>query len=401
MSHSDTPGELDSVCSLQPAQRAERGGLLRRAEQAQRTISSDVLAQLSRPMSPRAPTSAGDRRPTTIVSAAVSATLKYMLGRLTGEASYLSAPMQGRVREAAYRGESLHEVLQLALLVHCALETWFIRTAEAPAVQPTVLSQLLISTSDVLVDVGRLITEEFDRALADKADNVDRKAQAVERLLEGRPTAGYDLAYPLRGWHLAGIATEDQGPLVRSVAARFGMSVLSVTADPEAWWFWLGTTRQVDGQSLMRDIVEGKTRRCSVGLGEIEVGEVGWRRSHGQAAAALSVAWERPDRIAKYGEAALLASMKQDQLLRESLEIMYLRPLTEDQGGPDLRATLRAYFAADRNKASAAAALGVTRQAVSYRLDLAEARIGRSLRSCAHSIEAALMLEDVEASAPT
>ncbi len=60
-----------------------------------------------------------------------------------------------------------------------------------------------------------------------------------------------------------------------------------------------------------------------------------------------------------------------------------------------LRQTLRAYFAAERNASSTAAALGVSRQTVINRLRVVEERLGRSLGSCAVEVEAALRLEDM------
>ncbi|MBA3865218.1 MAG: helix-turn-helix domain-containing protein [Solirubrobacterales bacterium] len=62
-----------------------------------------------------------------------------------------------------------------------------------------------------------------------------------------------------------------------------------------------------------------------------------------------------------------------------------------------MRKTLRAYFAANRNGASAAAALGVSRQTVKNRLRAAEELIGRGLTECAADLETALRLEKVSA----
>jgi hypothetical protein len=63
--------------------------------------------------------------------------------------------------------------------------------------------------------------------------------------------------------------------------------------------------------------------------------------------------------------------------------------------GAVLRATLRAYFAADRNNKSAASALGVSRQAVANRLSKVETRIGQPLSMCADAVDAALRMEEL------
>jgi DNA-binding PucR family transcriptional regulator len=60
-----------------------------------------------------------------------------------------------------------------------------------------------------------------------------------------------------------------------------------------------------------------------------------------------------------------------------------------------LRHTLRAYFAAERNVSSAAAALGVTRQTVTNRLRVIEETLDRPLGVWATEIEAALRMEEL------
>lgn len=130
-------------------------------------------------------------------------------------------------------------------------------------------------------------------------------------------------------------------------------------------------------------------------LGEFGEGYSGWRLSHQQASAAVSIALLKPRAPVRYGEVALLASMLQDNVLVSSLRGLYIEPLSQARdGGASLRETLRAYFAAERNTSSAAAALGVSRQTVINRLRAIEERLDRPLSSCAMELEAALRLED-------
>jgi len=83
----------------------------------------------------------------------------------------------------------------------------------------------------------------------------------------------------------------------------------------------------------------------------------------------------------------------QDGLLTESLRTLYLEPLEAGRDhGETLRETLRAYFNAERSAASAAAVLGISRQAVGGRLRMVESRIGRPLGSCIAELEIALRL---------
>jgi len=134
----------------------------------------------------------------------------------------------------------------------------------------------------------------------------------------------------------------------------------------------------------------------AVALGEPGRTTVGWRRTHLQAKAALPVAARSGTKLARYADVCLIASALQDDLLATSLREIYIQPLLvgRDGGAAHLR-TLRAYFAAHRNGEATAAALNVSRQAVASRIQVIEARLGRSLHSCAPHIEAALQLEEM------
>ena len=76
-------------------------------------------------------------------------------------------------------------------------------------------------------------------------------------------------------------------------------------------------------------------------------------------------------------------------------EEIYLAPLGGEKDGAVARKTLRAYFAAGRNAATAAAALGVDRHTVERRLHSIETRLGRLLHTCHAELEVALRLEEL------
>ena len=63
-------------------------------------------------------------------------------------------------------------------------------------------------------------------------------------------------------------------------------------------------------------------------------------------------------------------------------------------GGKDARDTLRAYFAAERNVSSTAAALGVDRRTVRNRIRAIEDLVGRPLNLIAADLEIALRVID-------
>ena len=102
--------------------------------------------------------------------------------------------------------------------------------------------------------------------------------------------------------------------------------------------------------------------------------------------------------LTRYGDVALLAGALKDEALARALLEIYIAPLDDGRGGgPVLRATLRAYLAAERSVSSAAAALGVVRRTVENRLSTIEARLGRSLHPCPAELEVALELDGLAA----
>jgi sugar diacid utilization regulator len=166
-------------------------------------------------------------------------------------------------------------------------------------------------------------------------------------------------------------------------------------------WGWVGrkngfTSEDLD--ALASDSQDAARRRrdpdTRLAIGEPGHGLAGWRLSHHQARAALAVAQLGPDPVVRYADVAMVATVLKDELLVNSLQRLYLDPLDGvGDGGEELRRTLRAYFAADRNVSAAAAAVGVTRQAVSRRLRSAEERLGRPIGALGADLEIALRLE--------
>ena len=97
----------------------------------------------------------------------------------------------------------------------------------------------------------------------------------------------------------------------------------------------------------------------------------------------------------RYADVALLASVLRDDLAVASLHELYLEPLERERdGGRAARETLRAYFAAERNISSTAAALGIDRRTVTNRIRAFEELFGRSIKECAAELEIALQLDE-------
>jgi DNA-binding PucR family transcriptional regulator len=158
---------------------------------------------------------------------------------------------------------------------------------------------------------------------------------------------------------------------------------------------WLGGMRPLAAEEAVGALAAAAPERVFLAVGEPAKGLAGWRFSHHQAKAALPVAERRGQSVLRYADVAVLASVARDDLLATSLRRLYLEPLegTRD-GGRVARETLRAYFDAERNVSSTAAALGVDRRTVRNRLRGIEELLGRSLTGSLADLEIALRLDD-------
>jgi hypothetical protein len=228
------------------------------------------------------------------------------------------------------------------------------------------------------------------------------KAEWVEKLLSGELLDSSRLAYDFDLHHVALVAVGSEAmEAVGDFSSAAGLVHLMVPRDENLVWGWVCrgesfTPEELDGlASESRDSAQSRRDSATrLALGEPGQGLAGWRLSHNQARAALPVAQLGSDPVVRYADVAMLATILKDELLMSSLQHLYLEPLDGGRdGGEELRRTLRAYFEADRNVSAAAAAVGVTRQAVARRLRSAEERLGRPIGALGADLEIALRLE--------
>ena len=241
--------------------------------------------------------------------------------------------------------------------------------------------------------------EEYRREEEGRLESPDqRRAERVRRLLAGEPLDASELNYELTGWHL-GVAAAGRNitPLLADVAKALDRRLLSVLQRGGIVWAWLAGRRPLDPTDLENLLAVRSTDGQALAIGQPGEGVAGWRLTHQQAKAALPVALRGGERTVRYAEVALLSSVSGDDLLVTSLRKIYLEPLERERDGGDLaRETLRAYFAAERSISSAAAKLGVSRQAVGARLRTIEACLGQTLEACALELNLILQLQATE-----
>ena len=219
-------------------------------------------------------------------------------------------------------------------------------------------------------------------------------AELVQRLLAGERPDTSELDYELDdAWHLGIVASGPRAKrIVRGLADDLRRQLLCLSTGESSVWAWIGGRQELEMARVERILSAADTGDVSLVLGEPRRGVSGWRLTHQEAQAALLVALRRPDEpLIRFADHALLALALQSVPLARSLVGIYLPSL----GNHVTRETLRAYFSAGCNAATAAATLEIDRHTVERRLRTVEARLGRQLRSCHAELEIVLSLEQL------
>lgn len=301
-----------------------------------------------------------------------------------------------QARAAARNGVSLAIVLRRYLAGYTLLGDFIAQEIQATGAVRYELRDVLGVQAALLDRLIAEVAEEYQREADRQARSIEgRRVECVERLLAGDPSDTSRLAYDFTAHHLGAVAAgPDIQEALREIARSLDCRVLLIAREEGTLWAWLGSGGPLDHESLTRAVAARWPPQAVLATGEPAEGLTGWRLTHRQAAAALSIAARTGEPHVRYADVALQASISQDEVLSTSLRDLYLVPLTEGRdGGATLRRTLRAFFAADRNVSSAAAALGVTRKTVNNRLRTVEERLGRTLSTCALELETTLRLE--------
>jgi PucR C-terminal helix-turn-helix domain len=335
---------------------------------------------------------------------AVSTALDYgIAGIERGDKSPPPIPeaLLSQARLAARSRVSLDTVLRRYFAGHTLLEDFLIEEAEREVLlDPAVLKRLLRSQAAIVDRLLAAVSEAYvEEAGRRPLSSEQRLAERIERLLDGEPLDTADLAYDFDGWHVGMVCVGQGGSeVIAAVAKSLDCLPLSVRVERGHLWAWLGSRRKLDLEELRSLVSPPPADELTLAIGEPGKGLAGWRLTLHQARAALPVALRNGERFARYVEVGLLASALQDDLLVASLRALYLAPLErEGDSGKTARETLRAYFAAECNVSSAAAAMEVSRRTVGRRLRSIEARLGSSPSAAMAEIETALDLHDLEA----
>jgi hypothetical protein len=305
-----------------------------------------------------------------------------------------------QARLAARNGVSLDAVLRRYAAGQGLIVDALLEEAAQAGISATELKLSLRALSSRFDDVVCAVGEEYAREEeARRFGPEQRRIALVRRLLAGEPTDASPLRYELTACHL-GIAASGPGvgPALRSLAESLDRGLLLIQPDDHTCWAWLGGRRPLTSAEAGLLAAARWPAGVAVGCGVAAEGIAGWRLTHRQAAAALTVAQRLEGGFVAYPDAALLAAVLQDDLLAASLRQLFLDPLDEGRDrGQRAKRTLRAYLDAAGNASSAAAALGVSRRTVATRLAAIEELLGAPLEARAAEIEIALRLDEIDA----
>ncbi len=267
---------------------------------------------------------------------ALSAAFDYAIGGLEGDDdAAVPVALLVQARLAARSGVSLDTVLRRYFAGHTLLVDFLMQEAQASRFEGDIARQL-VQTQAVLLD--RLIVaiaDEHSREWERQPGSAEeRRVERVEGLLGGRQVDGGVFEYDFDRVHMGVIVSgEDGARAIRDLALESNCRLLLVCPDDRTVWAWLGARRETDFRPLDHAIAKGWSSG-QLALGEPAEGISGWRLTHQQAKASLSVAMRGQRDVVRYAEIAMLASIIGDELLSTSLrELFSLRSPAEETGG--------------------------------------------------------------------
>jgi hypothetical protein len=311
----------------------------------------------------------------------------------------IPAVLLSQARLAARNGLSIDVVVRRCAACDTLIKDLLTKEAEETGlVERVKLSDLLRAQGVIFDRIVTAVSDEHRRERENFASPELRLLKIVKGLLAGEILDTSELRYDFDAFHIAAIA---RGPgassVIKGLASALDCTPFLVRNADGAVWAWLGRRERPNVTRIEKLVTARWPKRVHLSIGEPAQGRTGWRQTHNQATAAFLAALYRPGNLIRYAEDPLLFTAMRDDLLSNSLHDLYLIPLAgERDGGAALRRTLRAYFAAGCNGASAAHVLKVSRQTVKNRIQTVETRVGRPIAECAAELEAALHLDHIK-----
>lgn len=278
------------------------------------------------------------------------------------------------------------------------VEAWIELVDEAD-VDPSLRQELLQYGSEYFSAYQRQVTgfvvdafqHDLNRA---RGGGEQRRFEAIRRLIDGDPLAASQLDFDIEQHHLGVVAWgSGAGETILDLARRLERISLTIRALNGTYWGWISGARPLGAATERRlaDYVAPADTGIAVGLEGY--GDIGFRTTNGQALRARWVARRLDLRVAFYADVAIEALASSNRWEARSFIAHELRGIDDDSSvSMRIRETILAYFKAEQNAASAAAALGIHQQTVANRLRAAEERLGYPVVSRRVELETALRL---------
>jgi len=301
-----------------------------------------------------------------------------------------------QARRAARSGIELDTVLRRYAAGDRLLSKFILNQADR--FPTSVLQQVLKEQGSRLDHLMAAVSREYTHELEQmRRSPTSQVSERIKRLLADNGSAGVDgLNYVFDAWHLGVIAKgEVAEAAVRGLASALDRETLSSREGDGIVWAWLGGRRPISMADVERVLI-ADDRDVSLALGEPHRGFDGWRLTHHEAQAALSVMLYRPQRFIRGSNVLLLAAVLRDEALAKSLLGNYLGPVIDHNSGTTLCRTLGTYISTGFNAASTSAILGVDRSTVQRHLRKIEERLGRPLHTCHAELKVALEFKELK-----
>lgn len=270
---------------------------------------------------------------------------------------------------------------------------------EAAVAEPGERRALLDRGSDFFFRYANLVSDFVADAYQQAMEQAirsgeQRRFQAIRGVLEGGSLLDADLGVELEQYHLGFVVWGEQGEAsARRLAAALGRPILIVAVLNQSWWGWLSGARPLDGgeERELKHFEVGQG--AGIALGLEAYGEAGFCATHRQALRARWVARKTDRPVVFYADVAVEALASDNQADARAFVAHELHGIDDDSAtSRQIRETLSAYFAAQHNAASAAAALGIHQQTVANRLRRAEEKLGHPVGARRVELEVALRL---------
>jgi PucR C-terminal helix-turn-helix domain len=278
------------------------------------------------------------------------------------------------------------------------VEAW-IEVVDQAVADPSLRQELLQYGSEYFSAYQQKITGfvvdafqlECNRA---RGGGEQRRFEAIRRLIDGDPEAASQLDFDIDQYHVGVVAWgSEAGDAILDLARSLGRISLTIGALNGTRWGWVSGARPLDAAAEQRLGAYEAPAGVGIAVGLEGYGDSGFRTTNGQALRARWVARRLDLRVAFYADVAIEALAGANRLEARSFIAHELRGIDDDSGvSTRIRETILAYFAAEQNAASAAAALGIHQQTVANRLRAAEERLGHPVVSRRVELETALRM---------